>query len=325
MSEHYLGIDLGGTNIKTGVMDPAGRVCSKLSVPTEAKHGPDDGIDRMCRAGRDAVEQAGLEMDRIRAIGIGSPGPLNHKQGTVSPANMPGWQDVPLRDRIGRHFDLPTTLENDGNVAAWGEFWVGAGRDADSLVMFTLGTGIGGGIVVGGSFIRGFFDNGAEVGHMIIDPRGRMCNCGQRGCFEAHASAAHTANMATEAVQAGRRSSLKDVLDCGESITTERIVEHMQAGDELAREVWHDACKAIAIGTINLSHIINPELVVLFGGMVYAADLLLDPVNEYYKSLRSAIFADNYARIVPAELGNDAGFIGAAGAAKLRAERGELD
>ncbi|NLX06547.1 MAG: ROK family glucokinase [Phycisphaerae bacterium] len=321
----YLGIDLGGTNVKAGLVEETGVVRSKISIPTEAERGPDHVIDRMILAGKMAIDEARQSPDAVRAIGIGAPGALNHKQGViVSPPNLPGWRNVPVRDRLSGHFGLPATLENDANAAAWGEFWVGAGRTAESLVMFTLGTGVGGGIVSDGKFIRGFFDNGAEIGHMIIEPSGRLCNCGQRGCLEAYASASHTARIATDAILAGRESSMKQILDRGEAITTERIVEHMGRGDALATETWQQTCRYIAIGCINLTHIINPEMIILSGGMVYAGDTLLVPVRQHFEALRSPAFESSYPQIVLAELGNDAGFIGAAGAAKLAESLGEL-
>jgi len=326
MSKYYAGIDLGGTNIKAGVVDPQGNICSRISILTEAQLGPDHVIERMCHAVRQAASKANLKTENIRALGIGAPGALNHKQGIiVAPPNLPGWRNVHVRDRLSERLKLPATLENDANAAAWGEFWVGAGKNADSLVMLTLGTGIGGGIVVADRFIRGFFDNGAEIGHMIVNPQGRMCKCGQRGCFEAHASAYHTARAAEESIRAGRESSMKTILDAGGQITTELIVEHIQRGDKLAHEVWEQACKYIAIGSINLAHIVNPEMIILSGGMIYAGDTLLGPVRRYFSQLRSPTFGESYPRIVPAELGNDAGFIGAAGAAKLACDLNELD
>ncbi len=325
MAENFIGIDLGGTNIKAGVVGRSGTQLSKVSIPTCSELGPDGVVQRMCQAAESAMTEASLDKGDIDAIGIGAPGALSHKRGVIiSPPNLPGWSNVPVRDMIGGHFNLPTTLENDANAAAWGEFWVGAGKGTDSLVIFTLGTGIGGGIVLNGRFIRGFFDNGAEIGHMIIDPNGEKCNCGQQGCFEAHASASHTARIATAAIQSGRTSSMKAILDQGGEIDTELILKHKLAGDGLAEEVWDATCKAIAVGSINLSHIINPEVIVLSGGLVYAGDELLKPIEKHFRQLRSPAFGDNYPRIVLAQLGNDAGLIGAAGAAKLARDLGEL-
>lgn len=324
--KYYVGIDLGGTNIKAGLVDQDGRVLSKLSIPTEASGGPDVVIERMCRAGQEAIDKAQITKEHIRAIGIGAPGSLDHKSGVIlEPPNLPGWHNVPVRDRIFDHFKIPATLENDGNAAGWGEFWVGAGKNADSLVIFTLGTGIGGGIVYDGKFVRGHFDNGAEIGHMIVEPGGRPCGCGQRGCFESNASASHIAKIALEAIEAGAESSMKQIIDQDGEITSELILKHKLQGDKLAGEIWNDTCRYIAIASINMAHIMNTELIVLAGGMIYAGEHLLEPVREFYEQLRGPVFGQTYARIVLAELGNDAGFIGAAGAANLADQLGELE
>jgi len=318
MTQYYAGIDLGGTNIKAGVVDTEGKVLSNVSIPTEAEHGPDHVINRMCQAGQAAIDQAKLTKDQIRAVGIGAPGSLSHKDGVIiKPPNLPGWSNVPVRDRVSRQMQLPATLENDANAAAWGEFWVGAGKEAHSLVMFTLGTGIGGGIVYDGKFIRGCFDNAAEIGHIIVEPNGRLCGCGQRGCLEAHTSASYTAKIAAEAIDAGTESTMKQARDRGQEITTELIVEHMNKGDGLARDIWHQTCRYLAIGCINMAHVMNTEIIVLSGGMIYAGDDLLRPVRQYYEQLRGPAFGQTYPQIVLATLGNDAGFIGAAGAAML--------
>jgi len=325
MTTCFAGIDLGGTNIKAGIVDENGKVLSKTSIRTEAEGGPDVVISRMCQAAQTVMDMAKISRDHVRAIGVGAPGSLDHKAGIIlEPPNLPGWHNVPVRDRIQSHFNLPTTLENDANVAAWAEFWIGAGQEADSLVLFTLGTGIGGGIVCEGKFIRGFFDNGAEIGHMIIDPDGRQCGCGQRGCFEALASASYTARNAIEAMEAGAESSMKAIRNRGGEITSEVILDEMLKGDKLARDIWHQSCRYIAIGSINMAHIMNPELVVLAGGMSYAGEHLLGPVRQYYNELRGPAFGETYPQIVLAALGNDAGFIGAAGAAKLAIDLGEL-
>jgi glucokinase len=324
--KYYLGIDLGGTNIKTGVVDDNAQVLSKYSTPTcvEGNHS-DTILKRMGQAGEVAIEQAGLTADDIAAIGVGSPGVLNHKEGLIlAQPNIQGWKDVPVRDAISKYFkNKPTTLENDANAAAWGEFWAGVGKGTNSLVMLTLGTGVGGGIVYGNRFIRGYRDNAAELGHIIVQPGGRQCNCGQFGCLEAYASATNSAKIGMERLRASEPSSMKAVLDEKDCITTETILNHMLAGDALAKDLWLDTCRYIAIGCLTLNHTINAEIIALAGGMVGAGNHLLDPVRKFYTDLQGHIFRKVCSSIVLAKLGNDAGFVGAAGAAKLKIEIGE--
>jgi glucokinase len=323
--KYYLGIDLGGTNIKTGVVDENATLLSKISIPTGSVGGPEEVIARMCQAGQQAIEKAGLTRQNIQAIGIGAPGPLNHRKGLIlALPNLPGWKNVHIRDLVARHFNLPATLENDANAAAWGEYWAGVGKGKHSLVMFTLGTGIGGGIVYHGRIIRGCNDTAAELGHLIVEPNGRPCNCGQKGCVEAYASATHAAKIVVEGLQGGVKSSMKEVLDRGEPITTETVLEHMLKGDPYAHDMWHQTCRYLAIACLDVNHCMNAEIIVLAGGMVGAKDHLLLPVRKYYKELMGYVFQGTTSEIVLAQLGSDAGLVGAGGAAKLNEELGEL-
>jgi glucokinase len=238
--------------------------------------------------------------------------------------NIKGCKNVPVRDVISRYFkNKPTTLENDANAAAWGEFWAGVGKGTNSLVMLTLGTGVGGGIVYGGRFIRGYRDNAAELGHVIVQAGGRPCNCGQFGCLEAYASATNSAKIAMERIRNGEKSSMKAVLDQEGTLTTETILNHMLAGDDFAKKSWLETCKYIALGCLTFNHTINAEIIALAGGMVNAGDHLLNPVREAYYALQGPILKSFCSSIVLAKLGSDAGFVGAAGAAKLQLEIGE--
>ncbi len=327
MSERiFLGIDLGGTNIKAGVADENANVISKVSIKTHRQDGVDAVVQRMCEAGREAVSQANLDISEIEAIGIGAPGTLNHKTGIIiAPPNFPDWQDVPIRDMVSKQLNnLPTTLENDANVAAWAEYWAGAGKGCDSLVMLTLGTGIGGGIILNGRIHRGFHDTAGEIGHMMIKVDDRPCVCGQTGCLEAYSSAMNIAKIATEAVKAGRESSLKKVLDAGQEITCKLIEEHLRAGDKLAAEIWDDACRYLAIGCIDIANVIDPEMIVFTGGMAKAGDLLLNAVRKHFQEIRSYVFSGIIPKLAISKFGSEAGFIGAAGAAKLARDLGEI-
>ncbi len=219
---YFAGIDLGGTNIKVGVVDDRGRPLSRLSIPTEAAKGPDDAARRMAQAVLDAVGKAGLAAAAVARVGLGSPGTMDIPSGRlVKPVNLKGWDDFPLRDRVAEHCGLPVTFDNDANAAAYGEFWVGSGRDFHSMVLFTLGTGIGCGIIVGDLAIDGENSHGGECGHIIIDcsPGAQLCGCGQRGHLEAYASATAVIRRTNEALDAGRPSSLRALRDHCRNLT----------------------------------------------------------------------------------------------------------
>jgi glucokinase len=321
----FVGIDLGGTNLKGGVVDDDREVLCKVSIPTEAEHGPDHVIDLMADLVDRVIAEASLTKSDIEAVGIGSPGSMSHTHGIIiKPPNLPGWVNVPLRDRIKEMTGLPTTLENDANAAAWGEFWAGAGRGTRHMVMFTLGTGVGGGIITDGRLLRGHFDNGAELGHMIVVPGGRKCGCGQLGCLEAYASASYTARRATEAIQSGEASSLADVLKSEGEITSKHVVNAAAEGDALAARIFDETCYYLAIACVNVQHATNPERILMAGGMIAAGEhALLKPIREKAAELTWKA-ADDLPEIIFATLGNDAGLIGAAGAAWLAREEGEI-
>lgn len=311
----FVGVDLGGTNIKAGLCDDQGQVRSSLSVPTEVAKGRDQVVSNIVRAAEQAIERAGVDRKDVVGIGIGTPGPMSHRRGMViNPGNLPCMKDTPLRDIVTDRTGIRATLENDANAAAWGEFWAGAGKDVTDLVMFTLGTGVGGGVIIESRLLRGFYENGAELGHIIAIPDGRRCSCGQHGCVEAYSSAYFVARHAEELIAGGRESTLKAIVDQGEMLLAEHIVDAARAGDELAQYVWEMACKCLGLVIVTMQHVSNPQRVVLAGGMIAAGDFLLDPVRTYAKDLSWGLLDDN-PEICFATLGNDAGLIGAAGCA----------
>jgi len=318
VGQYCIGIDLGGTNIKAGLLDEHADIASKFSIPTEVEQGTDRVIDTIVTAIGRAVDEAGVDRAAVLGIGIGSPGPLSHQKGLIiNPGNLPCLQNVPLRAIISERTGIKTTIENDANAAAWGEFWAGAGRGVKDLVMFTLGTGVGGGVITDGRLLRGFYENGAELGHIIVQPGGRKCSCGQCGCVEAYSSAYYLARRAEELIADGRQSVLKSRVEAGEVLVAEHIVEAAKAGDELAEQVWDDACRYLATAVVVMQHVANPERVVLAGGMIAAGEFLLKPVRGYFRNFRKLtwMLMEDFPDILFATLGNDAGLIGAAGRA----------
>ena len=321
---NYIGLDLGGTNIKAGVVNDRGRVLTSDSVPTPGRGGPDAVIETMIGVASAVAESADVRFSDVQSIGIGTPGLLDYESGVViALPNLPGWSNQPLRDRVEGRLGRPTVIENDANAAAFGEFWAGAGRERSirHLVMLTLGTGIGSGVIIDGRVLHGGFNLGAEGGHMIVDPDGPKCACGQRGCVESFASAAHMSRRAVEALQTGERSSLQQIRDQGEPITAKDVFDAARGGDALARRLAEQTADYLAIGCINLCRLLDPQMIVFSGGMILAGQTLFNLVRAAFERRTWSIATDR-VELVPARLGNDAGFIGAAAVAWDAHQRG---
>ena len=316
MSETYVGIDVGGTNIKIGLFDAELKLISKTSITTNADMGPEIVINNMADAVEKSIAEAGFSLEEIIAVGIGTPGPAKYSEGIIiRSTNMPKFKNVPICRMLNEKLGAPVVFDNDANVACWGEFAVGAGRDVEDMVFFTLGTGIGGGIVSSGELIHGCDENGAELGHMIIYPDGRKCNCGQKGCVEAYGSADSTARRATEAIEVGAESSLKKVLDEKGKITSKDVYEHLAGGDALAKEITDGTAKALAITCINMLHTTEPKRIVFAGGMIAAGDVLLNRIKDFFNE-HIWTLKEETVEICFATLGEDAGIIGAAALAQ---------
>lgn len=315
----YLGVDLGGTNIKAGVVDHAGRPLSRINRPTEADKGPEEGVMRICQAAREAVLEAGLTLNDIVALGVGSPGPMDLKeQIIINPHNLPGWINLPLAKLVGENLGLPAVLQNDANAAAFGEYWVGVGRGCNSLVQFTLGTGIGCGIVIAGRLLEGEHSHGAEAGHMRISlDNSRLNGTGLYGSLEAYASAPAVVERTRAALATTAPSSLRRLVEQGEQLTAKVIFDAADAGDPLAQRMVDETAFYLAIGAVNLMHVIDPDVVVFSGGMIAAGEPFLAKIRKYVRENALPVPAEK-TMIRFAQLGTDAGFIGAAGCARSR-------
>jgi glucokinase len=312
---YFAGLDVGGTTMKAGVVDDAGRPLSKpVSVPTEAHRGQEHGLERMCETLRQAVAAAGLRLDELAAVGVATPGTMDIPAGLIlDPPNLKPWQNVPVRQHIADTFRVPTAFQNDANAAAYGEYWIGAGRGARSLVLFTLGTGVGGGIIVGDRIIQGEHSHGAELGHMKIElTNARQCGCGRWGCLEAYASATAVVKRAREALAAdGGRSSLHQHRHGQGSLTAKAVFDAAAAGDALAEKLVEDTAYYLAVGAVNMMHTIDPDVVAFGGGMTGAGESFLDRIRRHVQALAFPVPAER-TQIRYALLGGDAGFIGAA-------------
>jgi glucokinase len=321
----FAGIDLGGTNIKVGVVDDLGQPLSWLSIPTEIEKGPEDASQRMGNAVHRAIREAGLELNAIVRVGLGSPGGMDIPAGMLTTTiNLTGWDNFPIRDRVGHHCGLPITFENDANAAAYGEYWVGSGRDFPSMVLLTLGTGIGCGIIIGDLVVQGAHSHGGEAGHVIIDPRddARMCGCGARGHLEAYASALAVIKRTQDALDAGHSTSLSKQLAGGAELTPKLIAEEAERGDALSQKIIFDTAHYLGIGVVDVMHVVDPAVVLLGGAMTFGgaeSELgrqFLNQVKDVVKRLARPVPARDTV-IDFATLGGDAGFIGAAGVARL--------
>ncbi len=266
----FAGIDLGGTNIKAGIVDDRGRALGYATMATEIEKGPEDGARRMAETARRAAESAGLPMDEIAYVGLATPGTMDIPKGLLlHPVNLPGWENFPVRDRVSHHAGRPVMYANDANAAAYGEYWIGSGSQYGSMIMLTLGTGVGGGIIVGDQTIDGENSHGSECGHIIIDsrPDARTCSCDRRGHLEAYASATAVAQRAEEALDAGRESLLAKSRAAGEEVTSFAVFQASDQGDALALELIVETARYLGVGITRLLHTIDPAAVVLGGAM----------------------------------------------------------
>lgn len=321
----YVGVDLGGTNIKVGVVDDQGSALSWTSIETLSERGADNAVKRMGEAVGAAIQQAHLRKADIRRVGLGSPGTMDIPAGMLlEPPNLPGWNHYPIRDRLSQQCGLPVSFANDAGAAAYGEFWVGCGKEMPSMVLLTLGTGIGGGIIVHDLSIDGEHSHGAECGHIIIDYRddARMCPCGQPGHLEAYASALAIVKRTHEALDAGRTSSLTKRLAAGEPLTPLMLAQEADAGDELSLEIVLETARYLGVGIVTLMHAIDPSGVVLGGAMNFGGNetklgrRFIERIREEVRRRAFPVLAEK-TMIDYATLGGDAGFIGAAGIARL--------
>ncbi len=317
----FVGVDLGGQSIKIGVVDDLGRPLSWLSVPTEIEQGGEAACQRMAEGIDRAIADAGVDKSDVAYVGLGSPGTMDIPAGMLLlPVNLKGWENFPIRDRLAHHCGKTVAFVNDGAAAAYGEFWAGAGQDMDSLVLLTLGTGIGCGIIVNGFSIDGENSHGAECGHMIVNPApdARWCNCGQRGHLEAYSSATAVVRRTQEMLEAGLSTSIRARVESGEPLTPKLVAEEAEAGDTLADEVVMNTAYWLGIGLVNLIHTIDPSGVLLGGAMTFGGNNA-ELGRRFIARIKQEIDARAFALLAErlkmdfATLGADAGYIGAAG------------
>ena len=312
---YVLGIDVGGTNLVAGcVSEDGSRLEGLLTEPTRAEEGADGVVARMLALARRSMDAlaAAVPGAKVAGVGVGSPGPLDTRQGIVLLTPNLGWVDFPLRGRVSDGLGLPASLDNDANCAVLGEHWRGAARGTRQAIGITIGTGIGGGIILDGQLYHGASDCAGEIGHTTIEMNGRRCACGNYGCLEAYASGPAIARRAVEAVERGAESSLRTLMAADPaSITAQVVYEAATAGDALAREVVQDTARILGAAIANLVNVFNPEVVVVCGGVTLAGESLFAPLRREVtrRAFRPAV---EVCRIVPGALTGSAGVYGAA-------------
>ncbi len=310
--KYYVGIDLGGTNIKAGVVSEDFTIISKATRKTNLPRPAEDICKDMAQATMDAIDHAGLMLNDIESIGIGTPGTANSRTGIIEYSNNLGFLNVPVVQIMHSILPRPCFVENDANAAAYGEFVAGAARGANDAVCITLGTGVGGGIIINKKIYSGFNFAGAEIGHTVIDPNGPKCTCGRNGCFEVFSSATGLVRMTKEAMEYNPDSLLWVASKQEEKVTARTAFNAMRMGDSTAKAVVDKYIKYLACGITNTINIFQPDILCIGGGVCNEGDPLLVPLKELVsKEIYSKHSAKN-TEIVIAQLGNDAGIIGAA-------------
>lgn len=313
--KYYVGIDLGGTNIVAGVVDESYKIIAKASTKTNCPRPEKEIAEDMAKMALEAVKNAELTIDDIEWIGIGTPGIANSKTGIIEYSNNLGFKDTPMveyiTEFIGRN-DTPVYIENDANAAAYGEYVAGAAKGAKNAVCITLGTGVGGGIIINGKIYAGSNFAGAEIGHTVIEVDGAQCSCGRKGCFEAYSSATGLIRMSKEAMEMFPDSIMNKMAEEKGKVTARTSFDAMRAGDKAAKDVVDKYIKYLAAGITNTINIFQPDILCIGGGVCNEGDPLLLPMKELVAKEVYTRNSPKNCEIVIAKLGNDAGIIGAA-------------
>ncbi len=321
---YFLAIDVGGTNLKFGIVDDNGHTLGRCSVRTAQERGPEDACQRMNQVGRKLATDCAVDMGDVARVGLATPGTMDVAAGMLlQPHNLPAWWNFPIRAHLESVIGKPVSFANDANAAAYGEFWVGSGAAFRSMVFFTLGTGVGGGIILDGRSVDGQHSHGSECGHMYVDsgPAARMCGCGQPGHLEAYVSANAVVRRTREALQRNGQSSIADRLEAGEELTPLLVAQEAERDDRLALEIVMETAMFLSLGVVNMMHIIDPDAVILGGAMNFGGHDT-NVGRSFLERIRHEVRMRAFPALVDvtyidfAVLGGHAGYIGAAGIAR---------
>lgn len=304
-----IGIDVGGTNVKIALVDENGNIAYSNTVPTHAEMGLNYTIENIKQAIKDLISETHVE--NLEGIGFDFPGQIDYKNGIVKLApNIPGWVDIPIAKIIEDEFHVPVKIDNDVHCAALGELKYGAGQGCENFICMTVGTGIGSGIVLDGKLIRGATNVAGELGHIKLTMHeGELCGCGDYGCLEAYASGPSIVKMAQDYINGGKSTKYKEMA-AGNEITPYIVSEAAKLGDPVAQRIFTKTGEYIGFGLVSVINLLNPEKIIIGGGVAGAGDILFDPIRKVIKE-RAMKVAGSAVEIVPAKLGNNAGVIGA--------------
>ena len=306
MKKYVIGVDLGGTKISTAISTIEGNILANVVLPTKAEEGVVAVLGRIIQSIDEVIVGSSTSIDEVEAIGIGSPGPLDAKKGIIiTTPNLP-FKDYNLVQPLKEKYNIPVYLDNDANAAAIGEYMFGAGKGKESIVYFTVSTGVGGGAVLDGKVYRGHTSNALEIGHTTVNPNGPRCNCGNLGCLEAMSSGTAIAKKGKEAVSTNVETSLKKY----DTVTSYEVFKEAEAGDEVAKDIIDNALTYLGIGVANAIATFDPEMIIIGGGVSKAGDIVFDTVKKVVNKRCFKSMAES-CEIVPAGLGSDAGVVGA--------------
>ena len=307
-----IGIDLGGTNIVAAVVDEKYNIIAKAKTPTAVPRSAELIFDDIAKVCKEAVEKAGLTMNDISSVGLGTPGTVN-SDGVIEFANNLNFDNVPAKDMIiERLGDKPVYVANDANCAALGEAYAGCGNGAKNFIAVTLGTGVGSGVIIDGKIVTGVNNAGGECGHMVIVVDGEACTCGRHGCWEAYASATALINQTKKAMEQYPDSVMHQLAKEEGKVSGKTAFDAMRRGDIAGIKVVDQYIKYVACGIINLVNALRPEIICVGGGICNEGETLLRPLRRYIEAERYSVYSKIQTKILKAELGNDAGIIGAA-------------
>ena len=309
MAQNRIGIDVGGTNVKLALVSPEGKIIYSNSIPTHAEMGYEYTVNNIKEAIRDLLKETDSKPENIQGIGFGFPGQVDYKSGIVRLApNIPGWVDVPIAKMIEEEFHIPTRVDNDVRCAALGELNFGAGKGCENLICITVGTGIGSGLIVNGKLVRGASNAAGEIGHIKLQMNGGpICGCGDTGCMEAFASGPSIVALAEEYIRGGKSTKYRELAN--PDITPYVVAVAAKEGDPVARQIFRVMGEYIGMGLVSVVNLLNPEKIIIGGGVADAGDILFDPIKETIA--KRAMTIQKEVEIVPAQLGNTAGVIGA--------------
>lgn len=310
---YNIGIDLGGTNIKVGLVNEKYEIVAKASAPTDLPRPAESIVKSIVDTTWKVLNEAKVTIGEVQSIGIGTPGVANRNSGTVLYSSNLDFKNTDLRALIKKYLDKPVYVENDANAAAFGEVLAGAGKGFKDVVVVTLGTGVGGGIIIDGKIYTGFNFCGAELGHTVIEFGGRQCSCGRKGCFEAYSSATALINMTKESMEAHKDSKMWEIAGGSlDGVDGKTAFDGMRAGDAAAKDVVNMYIEYLGCGLTNVVNTFQPEMLLIGGGICKEGENLTKPLNEIIRRDSYCIDAERITKLDICKLGNDAGIIGAA-------------